>query len=227
LVIKHLYPFNYTFLLTIFILEAHTRLGHTGSFKLYNTTNSEKQIIMPFYEVHHSYPLNDEQRESLARAITDLHCAAFTTPSFFVHVRFIAHDINEGTYFMAGKRRTVNSNRITGVVRISSARSKSDFDSLASKMEDAWYNVVAGPAADGSNRLESVADKQKHLIMVMFTPMVTIREGGMVIPEAGQEGGWLKEQMPYFQRMSDLGHDDFTGMLKEIGERDDLKSLIQ
>lgn len=192
------------------------------------TESSKSHIIIPFYQVHHSYPLNDEQRQSLAGAITNLHCAAFTTPSFFVHVQFVAHNIDDGTYFMAGKRRAVNSNRIVGVVRVAPARKKSDFDSLAAKIEEAWYETVAGGAAKNrTDGLRSVADKRTLLLMVKFMPMVTIREGGMDIPEAGHEGEWLKGQMPYIQKMSDLGHDDFTDMLKEMGEREDLQRLLQ
>ena len=174
---------------------------------------------MPFYQVHHSYPLNNEQKQRLASSITNLHCTTFTTPSFFVHVEFVAHDINEGTYFSGGQRRTAGSNRIFGTVRVSPSRNKSDFDTLAAKIEKAWYDTVGSEG-------EKVADEQR-LLMVMFTPIVAIREGGMTIPEAGHEGEWLKRQLPHIRRMSELGMDDFKDMLTELDERDDLKSLLQ
>jgi phenylpyruvate tautomerase PptA (4-oxalocrotonate tautomerase family) len=58
---------------------------------------------MPFYEVHHSYPLNQDQRQQFAQAITQLHCQAFKTPTFFVHVRFFAEENGETLYFIGGR----------------------------------------------------------------------------------------------------------------------------
>jgi len=178
---------------------------------------------MPFYEVHHSYPLSDDERQSIARSITNLHCTAFATPSFFVHVQFFAHDINDRTYYMAGKPRTVNSNRILGVVRTSPSRTKSDFDTLATNIEDAWYKALSAAGTKGKNH----ATEAQRLLMVTFLPMVTIREGGMAIPEAGQEGGWLKQQLPYIWKMSERGLEDFTDLLEELQDRKDLREMIQ
>ncbi|KAI8669887.1 Tautomerase-3 domain-containing protein [Fusarium sp. Ph1] len=137
---------------------------------------------MPFYEVHHSYPLSDDERQSIARSIADLHCTAFTTPSFLVYVQSVAHDINYWTYHMARKPKTVNSNRIIGVVRTSPSFTKSDFDTLAANIEDAWYKTLNPAGPDG----KSHSTETQILLVVTFLPMVTIREGGMAIPEAGQ-----------------------------------------
>ncbi|RSM19124.1 hypothetical protein CDV31_002045 [Fusarium ambrosium] len=178
---------------------------------------------MPFYETHHSYPLSDDERQSIARSITDLHCTAFKTPSFFVHIQFVSRDINDRTYYMAGKPRVVNSNRIIGVVRTSPSRTKSEFDSLASDIEDAWYKALSTTRTEGTSHATEV----QRLLMVTFVPMVTIREGGMAIPEAGQEGGWLKQQLPYIRMMSEQGLGDFTDLLGELQQRDDLRKMIQ
>lgn len=63
--------------------------------------------------------------------------------------------------------------------------------------------------------------------MVSFYPMVAAREAGMIIPEAGDEGSWFKEQMPYMKKMSEeKGLDDFTDMLRELEEREDLKKMV-
>jgi phenylpyruvate tautomerase PptA (4-oxalocrotonate tautomerase family) len=172
---------------------------------------------MPFYEIYHSTPLTLDQRQALATKITDLHCTKFTTPSFFVHVRFIPQDASDGTYFMGGKPRTACSNRIIGILRVSPKRTKSDFDSLSEMIEKAWYNVVKG----------SIQDTEKRIMMVTFTQMITIREGGMAIPEAGQEDVWFKEQMDYFREMDGKGLEDFGDLLKELQEREDLKKLTQ
>ncbi|PWY74480.1 putative cis-3-chloroacrylic acid dehalogenase [Aspergillus sclerotioniger CBS 115572] len=181
---------------------------------------------MPLYKVYHSYPITDEQRQALATSITNLHCETFTTPSFFVHIRFIPHDASDGNYFMAGRPRLINSNYIVGIVRTSPARSKSTFDALAAKIETAWYEAVHSQPFKGLDNDEHDTER-KRLRMVTFTPMITIREGGMAIPEAGTEGTWLKEQLPFIKQMSEReGLDDFTEMLREIEEREDLKRLV-
>ncbi|KAK2595213.1 hypothetical protein QQS21_007066 [Conoideocrella luteorostrata] len=181
---------------------------------------------MPLYEVYHSYPLTIEQRQTLAKSITDLHCTTFTTPSFFVHVRFIAHDPRDQTYFTAGKPRTVNSNRIICTVRTSPARLKSDFETLAGKIEDAWYNAVNGHTLAGDEFGGETAIRR--LLMVTFIPMVAIREGGMTLPEAGKENDWLQDQLSFIKQMSERsGMEDFAEMLQELKEKKYLKSLLK
>jgi hypothetical protein len=63
--------------------------------------------------------------------------------------------------------------------------------------------------------------------MVSFTPMITARELGLTIPEAGQEGKWFKEIMPHVKEQAEVkGLDDFKDMLQELEEREDLKKLV-
>ena len=63
--------------------------------------------------------------------------------------------------------------------------------------------------------------------MISFYPMVAAREAGMVIPEAGNEGAWFKEQMPYMKKMADAkGLEGFKDMLHELETREDLKKLV-
>jgi hypothetical protein len=65
-----------------------------------------------------------------------------------------------------------------------------------------------------------------RLLMVSFYPMITAREAGMVIPEAGKEGEFFKEYRPYMKKMSEeKGLSDFKEMLRELDEREDLKGL--
>lgn len=120
---------------------------------------------------------------------------------------------------MAGKPRTDNSKRIIGVVRTSPSPTKSDFDTLAANIEDAWYKALNPDRPEGKNH----STETQRLPMVAFLPMVTIREGGMAIPEAGQEGGWLKQQLPYMRIMSEQGLEDFTGLLQGLQDRKDLR----
>ncbi|KAM0288450.1 hypothetical protein ACHAO9_007096 [Fusarium lateritium] len=170
---------------------------------------------MPFYQVYHSYDLNGDQRQKIASAITQLHCQAFQTPAFFVHVSFIEEGTKDKTYFLAGKAHDATSNRIIGTVRMSATRSKADFDELGAKMEAAWYNALDLTSPTEKESWDNV-DEPKRLLMVTFVPMVTIREGGMAIPEAGQEESWLKEQLPYIESMADKGIEDFAELLSEV-----------
>ncbi|KAF4775592.1 hypothetical protein HER10_EVM0012306 [Colletotrichum scovillei] len=179
---------------------------------------------MPFYQIYHTYSLTQKQRESIALSITNLHCSTFSTPAFFVHVNFIKQEpkSDDGTYFMAGKSHTSNSNRIVALVRTSASRTKDDFDALAAKIEDAWNGAVKEPGK------EADFDEAKRLLMVVFTPMLAIREGGgMAIPDAGHEEAWLKQQLPYFKEMSEKhGVKDFTDLLEELKQMESLKGFL-
>lgn len=129
---------------------------------------------------------------------------------------------------MAGKPRLTNSNYVIGIVRTSPARPKSTFDDLAVHIENAWNETLG--VSSLSERIGSTQCDmdETRLLMVTFTPMIAIREGGMTIPEAGHEGVWLQEQLPYIKEMSvKRGLGDFTEMLKELEERQDLKRLLE
>lgn len=175
---------------------------------------------MPVYQIFHSYPLTLSQQQTLATAITTLHCTAFTTPSIFVHVSFFLQT-SPNVHFLAGKPRPSGANRIVGIVRTSASRPKSAFDNLAQQIEDAWHEAVKG---------DDKPDLEKKLLLVTFTTMVTIREAGFTIPEAGHEGGWLREQLPFIKskRMSEGEEgEDYRDMLVELETREDLKRLME
>jgi phenylpyruvate tautomerase PptA (4-oxalocrotonate tautomerase family) len=55
---------------------------------------------MPFYQVHHSYPLTDEQRNALASRITYIHTRLFTVPSAFVNVGY--ENVSATPYYIGG-----------------------------------------------------------------------------------------------------------------------------
>ncbi|KAJ0163763.1 hypothetical protein CTA2_2451 [Colletotrichum tanaceti] len=186
---------------------------------------------MPYYQVHHTYPLSLTQRQSIALSITNLHCGAFNTPASFVHVSFSKQDPapDDGTYFMAGKSHPDISNRIVAVVRTSASRTKDDFDNLAASIEDAWNGALregnsnAGGGAEQAGQAEQVEvlDASKRLTMVVFTPLLAVREGGMAVPEAGHEEAWLKQQLPYIKEMAEKHNDaGFKLLLEELNQRE-------
>lgn len=191
---------------------------------------------MPTYHVNHSSPLTQQQRQSLATSITNLHCQAFNTPVFFVHVYFHPTNPSDGSYFLAGKPRLDNSNSIVAFVRTSAARTKASFDALAEKIEDAWDVVVRdegeeqgdenGHGAAGEQQEAGAREDAKRLLKISFTPMLSIREGGMAAPEAGQEDAWLEQNLPHIREMSEKHNiDEFTELLEEMKRRQASRAL--
>ncbi|KAL6901059.1 hypothetical protein GGI43DRAFT_403946 [Trichoderma evansii] len=157
---------------------------------------------MPYYEVYHSYPLTNEQQQEIASAITKLHATTFTTPSLFVHVQFNKSDESGNTVsFMAGTRRSAQTNRIVGTVRTSEKRTKADFDRLAQRIENAWYSAL-GVSLDESTHQLPPSEEGKKLALVAFTPLLHAREWGLGAPEPGKEGEWVKELLPYMQKIA-------------------------
>ena len=45
------------------------------------------------------------------------------------------------------------------------------------------------------------------------------RESGFVIPKAGEDGAWIKENMAEFERRADKGESDFVELVEEIEAR--------
>ncbi|KAG5742778.1 hypothetical protein H9Q69_014275 [Fusarium xylarioides] len=137
------------------------------------------------------------------------------TPAFLVHVRFFAEDNTDNIYFVAGKSHPITSNRISGNVRTSATRSKEDFDELGAKIEEAWYETLQATSPT-EKPTWSDEDEKTRLIMVKFIPLVTIREGGMAAPQAGEEEAWLKEKLPHIDSMAKKGIEDFIDFRNEI-----------
>jgi len=155
-------------------------------------------------QVQHTYPLSSSQQLALAEAITTLHSTTFVVPRPFVNVVFqhLQPGTSSGTttYFLAGKPTAHNAagpNRILGMVRQGPSRTKADFDRLAQRIEDSWYEVVNGPASDknGGGRVSvngEAADRAKEkekadrnakkLHFVAMYPMLAARENGTTIP---------------------------------------------
>ncbi|KAJ9212754.1 hypothetical protein DTO166G4_5566 [Paecilomyces variotii] len=174
---------------------------------------------MPLYEIYHSTPLTTIQKSHLAQSITSLHSTTFRTPSLFVNLRFVAPE-PAGDYFVAGKpTQPTSPNRIVAMVRTGGpGRSKEIFDEVARKIEGIWEDVVVN--TDGG-------EKGRKLHFIVFTTILAAVENGVVIPGAGEEGTWLKSNMAYFRERAEVGKDEhFRDMLKEIEEREDLKSLV-
>jgi phenylpyruvate tautomerase PptA (4-oxalocrotonate tautomerase family) len=86
-------------------------------------------------QVVHSYSLTREQKDQLAKVITDLHAATFRTPRLCVNVRFVLAE-PQGDFYVAGTpTEPASPNRILASVRIGFDRTKKMFDDLAETIE--------------------------------------------------------------------------------------------
>ena len=59
---------------------------------------------MPLYEIEHHVPLRDNQKDTLAKQITNIHSRLFTTPSLFVNIRFLDKSESRDFTYVSGKR---------------------------------------------------------------------------------------------------------------------------
>ncbi|KAH8423054.1 uncharacterized protein LDX57_000810 [Aspergillus melleus] len=172
---------------------------------------------MPLYTIEHSTPLSKPQRDALAQSITHIHTRKFTTPSLFVNVQFVdsAHYCN----YIAGKERPIN--RILAHVRSGGNRTTSDFEDLARKIESAWNDIVN---AGSVKHLDKEERKARELNRVFILGAITAGlECGVLLPRAGGDSTWLKDNMAVFEGRARKGDEDFIELLEEMKNREDLQ----
>ncbi|MCP5027717.1 MAG: DNA-binding protein [Actinomycetia bacterium] len=109
---------------------------------------------------------DDEQRQRLAGALTEIHCSETTAPPTFVHVLFHDRDPEPGGAAV----------RLHGGIRY--GRPQSTTDSLVRRMTEAV-------AAETGLSLDQITMGTSE------TPASWIMEGGRVMPEPGEEDAWL------------------------------------
>ncbi|KAJ6529785.1 hypothetical protein B0H19DRAFT_968122 [Mycena capillaripes] len=173
---------------------------------------------MPLYEVWHSYPLTEAQRADLAQRITAIHATVFTVPAAFVHVRFTNYATTE--HYMGGKKRTGTMNLVIGNVRAGPSRTRDLYESLCRQIESAWTVSVGEPGTHGEARA--------HFASVYVLGAVTASyKQGFMVPHAGQEVKWMRENLPEFQALADDGNEFFRDMIAELRTREDIKSVLE
>ncbi|KAF7349641.1 hypothetical protein MSAN_01690400 [Mycena sanguinolenta] len=173
---------------------------------------------MPLYEVWHSYPLTEAQRDDLAQRITTIHTTVFTDPAAFVHDRFANYAATE--HYIAGRKRTGTVNLVLGNVRSGPSRTHELYESLCRQIEAAWTASVGDLAAqDGAHA---------HLtgVYVLGTVTASYKQGFMV-PKAGQEVEWMRENLPKFQALADGGNELVRDMIGELRTREDFKFVFE
>ncbi|KAJ7107845.1 hypothetical protein C8R44DRAFT_804339 [Mycena epipterygia] len=173
---------------------------------------------MPLYEVWHSYPLIEAQRADLAQRITAIHCTVFTVPAAFVHVRFTNYAATE--HYMGGKKRTGTLNMVIGNVRQGPSRTRDLYESLCRQLEAAWTASISEPATQGG--------AHAHFAGALVLGTVTAGyEQGFMVPEAGQDVEWTRENLPKFQALADDGNEFCRDMIAELRTREDFKFVFE
>ncbi|KAK1145395.1 hypothetical protein N8T08_004270 [Aspergillus melleus] len=172
---------------------------------------------MPLYTIEHSTPLSKPQRDALAQSITYIHTRKFTTPSLFVNVQFV--DSTHRCNYIAGKERPIN--RILAHVRSGGNRTTPDFEDLARKIESAWNDIVNAGCV---GQLDKGEKKERELNRVFILGAITAGlECGILLPRAGGDTAWLKDNMAIFEERAREGDEDFIELLEEIRSREDLQ----
>lgn len=200
---------------------------------------------MPLYEITHASPLTTSQQDSLATRITHLHATMFTAPTHFVNVKFINNTSQSIPTYVGGKRRSVNT--IQGYVRSGSSRPREMFDKLSAQIAELWEEIVVAGAGkektNGANGMNSQSGGQigtgepltltepteaeaapKELHAVFILPSIGAGwEAGFLVPEAGKDGQWIKENMGKFEKKAEEGDQVFRDLVEEIKARKELQ----
>jgi len=177
---------------------------------------------MPFYEVYHCCPLSISQQDELAAAITTIHANKFTALRNFVNVAF--KDVNDAPRYVAGKRQT--SNQIFAWVRTGPTRTHEDWEDLIRQIEHAWGSVCGLPLPQAKGR--TPPDTSLRGVVVMGG-LVAAMESGFMIPAAGGDAQWMRENWAVFKEKADAGEQEFVdlvedarsrGLVEDVGEAD-------
>jgi hypothetical protein len=114
-----------------------------------------------------------------------LHATTFVTPRLFVNIVFDQPGPIGDVYVGGTSRGQIVPNYIRATVRVSPTRPKEKYDEVATKIQNRWYEVV-NDATLGTHSLGNLTAKEerqfKKLHSIVFCPMVTALESGIVVP---------------------------------------------
>jgi len=165
---------------------------------------------MPVYVVSHQFELTENQRSTLAQAITRIHSTIFTTPSLFVNVHFRPTD--QFIAYVGGKKRTTNS--ITGIVRHNNSRTQQQYALLCNEIGQAWKDAI------GVDNHVASGSKEKQLGSIFIQGEILAGwEQGIMIPEAGNDKQWLQEHWSEIKKKAEVGDEDMKELVEDIEKR--------
>ncbi|KAF2813038.1 uncharacterized protein BDZ99DRAFT_473764 [Mytilinidion resinicola] len=180
---------------------------------------------MPFYDIHHHFPLDQTQRGEIASRITALHCTHFTTPSLFLNIRFTQDDAKNISTYVGGER--VGINYIHAHIRPRKTPADSEvrelYNSLIIQIAAIWQDILGYSAYRETGSLETPMNP--HSVFVL-DDIAAGYEQGFLLPEAGGDKRWIEENMREFERRANAEapceDHDMQRLVKEIHAREDL-----
>ncbi|KAL1962657.1 hypothetical protein VTN77DRAFT_9291 [Rasamsonia byssochlamydoides] len=162
---------------------------------------------MPLYEFEHAIQLSAQQKQALARAITDYHATTFNAPRFIVNCRFI--DVSHGPLsdtYVGGNPRKIN--RLFLSLRSGTGRTPEQLQGMSDKLNDIWDGIVGKDS------------REKQLRGIYIKGILdTAKEGGFHLPLPGHFEEWVKVNTPRFQKLAAEGDPDFVQLVEEIESR--------
>ena len=124
---------------------------------------------MPLYRVFtSSNELDQQTKQSVARAITDTHCGLTGAPKEFVHVFYIE----------SGEVEEEGCIKVLGAIR--AGRSEEIVDGIILKIQNAISTAVDIPY-------------EKIKVQLMGVQAKWVMEAGAIMPEPGEEAEWFEK----------------------------------
>lgn len=149
--------------------------------------------------------------DELAQAITQIHSTKFTTPRMFVNVKFT--DATSHLTYIGGKRRA--GNHILATVRVGPSRTQKDWNNLCNEILAAWNGIVPMPKVKRSDPDVDYTLRS----CILLGSMIGGYEAGFMIPRAGEDVQWLRDNMEEFEMKAKSGDEEFAEMVDEVRER--------
>ena len=108
-----------------------------------------------------------------------------------------------------------HSNRIFAHVRHGPSRTRADYETVSRRIVEAWDGIAPVPQAR-----RSAPPPDFELRMVMFLGAITaVYEAGFMMPEAGGDRDWVRENLEAFEKRAREGDEEFAEMVGECRER--------
>lgn len=104
---------------------------------------------MPLYDIEHVVPLSAAEQAAIAQAFTDCHAQRFTTPKFFINVRFT--NATEQPIYRGGI--LCKYNRAILRTRAGGERNKALYNEHCKQLVSLWNNLLG---TENGRELETV-----------------------------------------------------------------------
>lgn len=109
------------------------------------------------------------------------------------------------------------SNTITGVLREGPSRTKADFDEVSQLISEAWDSIIASSSASAERKLGAVW---------ILGGVLSAREQGFLVPRAGEEAQWVRENLAGFQKQAQSGNEVFADLVKDLEGREAFRGAV-